>query len=74
MDIRIGLEVVCSHGVVPGPSRMIREKEHFKGLLSIALKCNSQCKRRPKSLFRIIGPEVEHRPLSVYENFSGEVR
>ena len=74
MNIRLGSEVIGSHGVVPGHARMIREKEHFKGLLSVALKCNSQCRRRSKPLFRIVGPEVEHRPLSVYESYSGDVR
>jgi len=74
MAIRSGSDMICSHDVVPGHSRIIREREHFTGLLSLAMKCNSQCRKKSKPLFRMIGPEVEHRPLSVYENFSNEVR
>jgi len=70
----MGSECLCSHIVVPGRSRVVREKEHFKGLLSLAMKCNSQCKRTTKPLFRMIGPEVERRSLSVYDRFSGDVR
>lgn len=74
MTIRHGSECLCSHVMVPGKSRVIREKEHFKGLLSLAMKCNAQCRRTTKPLFRMIGPEVEHRPLSVYDRFSSEVK
>ena len=74
MIIRLGSECLCSHVVVPGRSRVVREKEHFKGLLALAMECNSQCKRTTKPLFRMIGPEVEHRPLSVYDRFSNEVK
>ena len=73
MTVRLGSECLCSHVVVPGRFRMVREKEHFKGLLSLAMKCNSQCRRTAKPLFRMIGPEVERRPLSVYDRFSSEV-
>ena len=74
MSVRLGSEYLCSHVIVPGRSRVVRVKEHFKGLLSLAMKCNSQCKRTTKNLFRIIGPEVERRPLSVYDRFSSEVK
>lgn len=74
MTIRQGSEVICSHDIVPGNSRMIREKEHFTGLLSLAMKCNSQCRKNSRPLFRIIGPEVDQRPLSVYDSFSNEVQ
>ena len=73
MVIRVGSEVVCSHTVIPGHSRTIREKHHFKGLLSLAMKCNSRCKLKSKPLFKMLGPQVEHRPLSVYDNYSSEV-
>lgn len=73
MTIRQGSECLCSHGVIPGRSRTVREKEHFKGLLSLAMKCNSQCRQITRPLFRMIEPDVEHRPLSVYERFSSEV-
>jgi len=74
MTIRLGSECLCSHTVVPGRFQMVREKEHFKGLLSLAMKCNSQHRKTTKPLFRMIGPEVEHRPLSVYDRFSSEVK
>ena len=74
MTIRLGSECLWSHGVVPGRFRRVREKEHFKGLLSLAMTCNSQCRRATKPLFRMIGPEVERRSLSVYDRFSSEVR
>lgn len=34
ITIRIGSEIICSHDIVPGNRRLVREKEHFKGLLS----------------------------------------
>jgi len=37
MDVRIGTEVICTHLVVPGHGRVIREKEHFAGLLAEAM-------------------------------------
>ena len=58
ITIRLGSECLCSHAVVPGRFRMVREKEHFKGLLSLTMKCNSQCRKTTKPLFRMIGPEV----------------
>lgn len=73
ITIRQGPDVLCSHVVIPGHSRIVRQKEHFKGLLSLAMKCNSQCRKSSKPPFRIIGPEVEHRPLSVYDSFSEKV-
>ncbi len=74
MNVRLGSECLCSHAVVPGRSRVVREREHFKGLLSLAMKCNSQCRKTTKPLFMMIEPEVERRPLSVYDRFSSEVR
>jgi len=71
--IRVGSEVICSHDIVPGHCRAIRKKEHFAGLLSMAMKSNSQRMTQHKPLFKMIGPEVEDRPLSVYESFSDGV-
>jgi transposase len=73
ITIRQGPDVLCSHELIPGHSRMVRQKEHFKGLLSLAMKCNSQSRKLSKPPFRIIGPEVEHRPLSIYDSFSEKV-
>ena len=72
--VRVGTETVCSHTIVPGHARSIREKEHFSGLLAEAMRCNAQSGAASRPLFRLIGPEVEHRPLSVYEGLSGEVQ
>lgn len=71
--IRVGSEVVCSHDIVPGHCRAIRKKEHFAGLLSTAMKCNSQRMNLHKPLFKMIGPDVEDRPLAVYDCLSGGV-
>jgi transposase len=74
MIVRVGTETVCSHTIVPGHARIIREKEHFSGLLAEVMRCNAQSGTASRPLFRMIGPEVEHRPLSVYEGLSGEVQ
>jgi len=72
--IKVGTETICSHTIVPGHARIIREKEHFSGLLAEAMRCNAQSGAASRPLFQMIGPEVEHRPLSVYEGLSGEVQ
>lgn len=74
MTVRVGTEIICSHTIVPGHGRIIREKEHFSGLLAEVMRCNAQSETDSRPLFRMVGPEVEHRPLSVYEGFSGEVQ
>ena len=74
MTVRVGTEIICSHTIVPGHARIIREKEHFSGLLAEVMRCNAQSETDSRPLFRMVGPEVEHRPLSVYEGFSGEVQ
>ena len=73
MTVRVGTEVICSHTLVPGHARTVREKDHFKGLLSQAMACNAGSSRKPPTLFRIVSPEVEHRSLAVYDTFSNEV-
>jgi transposase len=72
--IRVGSEVICSHDIVPGHCRAIRKKEHFAGLLPLAMKCNSERMKQHKPLFKMSGPEVVNRPLSVYDSFSGGVQ
>lgn len=74
MTVSVGTEIICSHTIVPGHGRIIREKEHFSGLLAEVMRCNAQSETDSRPLFRMVGPEVEHRPLSVYEGFSGEVQ
>lgn len=74
MTVRVGTEAVCSHMIVPGHARVIREKEHYSGLLAEAMQCNARCRKTSHPLFSIAAPQVEQRPLSVYDQFSGEVR
>ena len=73
MTIRIGTEIICSHTVVPGHARIVQGEDHFTGLLEKTMRCNTQSRTTSQPLFRLIGPEVEHRPLSVYDGLSGEV-
>lgn len=73
ITIRVGSEIIGTHDIVPGHCRVIRKKEHFKGLLSIAMNRNSRHMDQHKPIFKMRGPEVEDRPLSVYEQFSGGV-
>ena len=74
MDVRVGTEVICTHTVVPGHGRVIREKEHFTGLLAEAMRCNARCSRKTsRPLFTMVTPEVEHRSLAVYDTFADEV-
>ena len=74
MTIRVGTEAICLHIVVPGHARVIREKKHFSGLLGEAMRCNSQSRAASRPLFTMAPPQVEHRPLSVYDTFADEVR
>ncbi len=74
MVVRVGTETVCRHIIVPGHARIIREKKHFSGLLAEVMRCNAQSGAASRPLFQMTGPEVEHRPLSAYEELSEEVR
>ena len=74
MVVRVGTETVCRHTIVPGHARIIREKKHFSGLLAEVMRCNAQSGAASRPLFQMTGPEVEHRPLSAYEELSEEVR
>jgi len=74
MTIRVGVDVICSHTVAPGHTRIIRKREHFSGLLGEARWCNNLKGKVSKPLFTVVPPQVEHRPLSVYAMFSDEVR
>ncbi len=69
MTVRVGTEVICSHTVVPGHARVIREKEHHAGLLGEAMQYNSRCRKTSRPLFTMVPSQVEHRPLSVYEKW-----
>lgn len=73
MDVRVGTEVICSHTLAPGHGRVVREEEHFSGLLAEAMRCNAQCKKASRPLFTRVAPQVEHWPLTVYDTFADEV-
>ena len=68
--IIIGSEEICTHEIQPGHGKVVRIKEHFKGLLSVVLKQNRSLRDKNPSILRFAETDVEHRPLSVYESFS----
>src|SRR5450759_3240851 len=72
LEVYVDHDKVCEHEILAGNCRTSRKKEHFQGLLSEVLKENSKCKRNPQILLKFSGPEVEKRPLDVYEAFSEE--
>jgi len=37
------------------------------------MRCNSRCRKVTRPLFTVAPPQVEHRPLSVYDTFIDEV-
>jgi transposase len=67
----IGSEEICTHEIQPGHGRVVRVKEHFAGLLSEILKQNCSQRDRSPSVLRFAQTDVEQRPLSVYDFFSG---
>lgn len=69
-EVYVDYEKICEHEILLGNCRVARKKEHFQGLLSEVLKENSKCKRNPQIPLKFSDPEVEKRPLAVYETFS----
>lgn len=69
LQIYVDNEQLCEHEIIPGNSRVVRNKEHFAGLLSKILKQNSQCRKPPQTPVRVSDVEVEKRPLDVYDTF-----
>jgi transposase len=67
----IGSEEICTHEIQPGHGRVVRVKEHFAGLLGEILKQNCSQRNRSPSVLRFAQTDVEQRPLSVYDLFSG---
>ena len=64
--IIVGSEEVCTHEIQPGHGKLVRVKEHFKGLLSEVLRQNCSLREDNPSILRFLDTDVEHRPLSVY--------
>ncbi len=76
LTVKVNGEVICIHEISSGSGRIIREKEHFKGLLSKRKACNTDnmnLAKKYKPLFQMAHPEVEKRPLSVYDSCAGTV-
>lgn len=68
-------EQVCEHEILTGSCGTVRNKEHFKGLLSEIWKENKAAMNRPRQpLLKFENPEVEKRSLSVYEAFSEGIK
>jgi transposase len=74
LTVIIGRDVICTHEIRQGHSRISRNKEHFQGLLSEILKQNSTPKPKFYTSFKFIEPDVEQRSLSIYDAFSEGVR
>lgn len=71
----VGSEEICIHEIQPGHGKVVRVKEHFKGLLSEILKQNCSLRNKSQSILRFEEVDVEHRSLSVYDLFSeGDMR
>jgi hypothetical protein len=68
-----GQKVICSHTIVLGHGRVVREKEHFTGLLDESIRCNLRSRTTTQPLFRMVEPDGEHRPLLVYDAFADGV-
>ena len=69
LKIIVGSDEVCTHEIQSGHGKAVRVKEHFKGLLSEILKQNCSLRDRNPSILRFVDTDVEHRPLSVYDQF-----
>lgn len=70
IQVFVDNENICEHEIFSGNCRVIRKKEHFKGLLSEILKEKPACRATSQLPTKFSGPEVEKRSLDVYEAFS----
>jgi transposase len=70
----VGGETVCEHEILPGSCRVSRIKGHFQGLLGDIMKENKAAITKSQSIMKFSEPEVEKRPLSVYDAFSEEIK
>jgi len=67
--IIVGSDEICTHEIQPGHGKVVRVKEHFQGLLSEILKQNGSLRDNNPSILKFVDTDVEHRPLSVYDQF-----
>jgi len=57
---------------MPGHGKVSHNKDHFKGLLSEILQQSTVSRMKGMNVIYFSDPEVEHRPLSVYDAFCKE--
>lgn len=69
----VGGKQICEHQILPGSGRVLRNKEHFKGLLSEILKENKACMKKSHSVLTFSRVDMEKCSLSVYEEYAGGV-
>ena len=70
-SVIVGGEHVCEHEILSGSGRVLRAKEHFKGLMSEIMKENkASMNKSGQSILKFESIEVEKRSLSVYEALS----
>lgn len=62
---------ICEHVVREGSGQIVRNDEHFKGLLKEIMTRNRVEHELRISKMKILAPEVEKRPLVEYDIFSG---
>lgn len=74
LTVVVDRNVICTHEIRQGHSRISRNKEHFQGMLSEILKKNSTPKLKFSPSFKFIEQDVEQRSLSIYDAFSEGVR
>jgi len=72
LQVLVDSEQVCEHEIVPGKYRVIRNKDHFHGLLSEILVQNSKCRKTTQMPIKLSDVEVENRSLAIYDAFCEE--
>jgi len=70
LQILVNGTVIAEHMVLTGSGQTSRNKEHFKGLLSLVMK-EGKGKKNPPNILRF-DPVVEKRSLSVYDSLDGD--
>jgi hypothetical protein len=70
LQILVNGTVVAEHLVLMGSGQTSRDREHFKGLLSLVMK-EDNGKKNPPGILRF-DPVVEKRSLSVYDSLGGD--
>lgn len=64
--------IVCEHKLLPGSSRVARNRDHFTGLLAEVQKQRNQKKRIHAHILSVPAPVVECRELATYEVYGHE--